>query len=89
MKYQDKLNKVTVDYVGETVQSTIADDYEAEHIGITHYNNGNTEVAFKHQGNWITNNALGNLVIFKVKNKFYFLPKKKFEDQFEKIEHSD
>lgn len=83
MQYIDTKSQKLVEFVGETVQSFIADDPSAEHIGMTHYGNGNVEVALKYNGEWITNNALGTVVIFKEKHRHYFLPKDKFHKQFQ------
>jgi hypothetical protein len=85
VKYRNKLNGQEVGFIGETVMSHIADDPSAEHISMTHYGNGNVEVAFRADNNWIANNALGVLVIFRIQSKHYYLPKSEFYKQFEFI----
>lgn len=82
MQYVNHANQNIVEYIGETVQSFIADDPSAEHVGMTNYLNGNAEVAFKYNGEWVTNNALGTIVIFKERNRHFFLPKARFEKDF-------
>jgi hypothetical protein len=80
--YRDNKTGQVVEVIGETEFSHIADDPTAEHIGISHMDNGNAEVVFILDDKMITNNALGILVIFKKGWKNWYLPKKVFEGDF-------
>lgn len=89
--YNDTKNhgeNIEITIVGNTSFSMYSDDYSAEHISITHYDNGNVNVAFILNGEYITNNALGILTIFKtIKNphKHFYLTIKEFEQRFKMI----